>query len=222
MLPPTIPTSFVPRPSGTKARRFDSDLSGAFGFFAYGVLAIVFMLALGVFFYGRILVNTQSTKNTELKEAEATIELATVESFVRLHNRLDFGSKLLENHSAFSGFFVLLGKLMPSTVRFVTLHLTLSEAKSVKIEGAGFAKSFNALAAASASFAADGHIKDAVFSNIVVSAKDNSVSFALTATLDPRVIAFSPSAPVESGAEIPRVPSDIPIREESASSTPSL
>ena len=59
------------------------------------------------------------------------------------------------------------------------------------MEGTGVAKSFNALAAASAAFAADGRIKDAIFSNININ-RDSSVSFALAATLDPKIIAFSP------------------------------
>ena len=218
MLPPTIPTSFVPRPSDATARRFTSDLSSAFGFFAYGILGGVFVLAIGVFFYSRILVNTQSAKNAELKEAEAKIELATVENFVRLRNRLEFGATLFANHSAFSSFFTLLETLIPSTVRFVSLHLALHDTTGVKLDGSGVAKSFNALAVASAAFATDGRIKDAVFSNIVVNSRDNSVSFALTATLDPKSIAFSPSAPTT----VPLGSSDIPIREEISSTTPSL
>ena len=218
MLPPTIPTSFVPRPSDATSRRFTSDLSSAFGFFAYGILGGVFVLAIGVFFYGRILVNTQSAKNAELKEAEAKIELATVENFVRLRNRLEFGATLFANHSAFSSFFTLLETLIPSTVRFVSLHLALHDTTGVKLDGSGVAKSFNALAVASAAFATDGRIKDAVFSNIVVNSRDNSVSFALTATLDPKSIAFSPSAPTT----VPLGSSDIPIREEISSTTPSL
>lgn len=212
MLPPTIPTSFVPRPSDATAHRFSSDLSSAFGFFAYGILGSMFALAIGVFFYGRILVNTQSTKNVELKKAEATIDLATVENFVRLRNRLEFGATLFANHGAFSRFFALLETLVPSTVRFVSLHLAVNDTAGVKLDGSGVAKSFNALAVASAAFATDGRIKDAVFSNIVVNSKDNSVSFALTATLDPKSIAFSPSAPA--------IPAIVP--QEVSSTTPSL
>ena len=209
MLPPTIPTSFVPHSSGGAPQRFRSDLSNAFGFFAYIVLGSVFALAIGVFFYGRLLVKTQFAKEAEVKKIEATIELTTVENFVRLRNRLEFGATLFANHSAFSGFFALLDTLMPSTVRFASLHLSLNDAKGVKLEGSGVAKSFNSLAVASAAFAADGRIKDAVFSNIVVNARDNSVSFALTAMLDPKIIAFSPIAPT------------VPVREEISSTTPS-
>lgn len=193
MLPSTIPTSFVPHSAGATTHRFNKDLSNTFGIFAYIVLGVIFALAVGVFSYDRILSNNKSVKDAELAKAKSAIDLTLVESFIRLRNRLETGATLLANHSAFSGFFGLLETVMPSTVRFISLDLVLTDAKGAKIEGTGFAKSFNALAAASAAFATDGHIKDAVFSNIVVNSKDNSVSFVLTATLDPKVIVFSPA-----------------------------
>lgn len=190
-LPPTIPTSFVPQSASAAARRFRTDFTGAFGFFAYAVLGVVFALALGVFFYGRILTSIQAGKYAALKEAEANINPATVEGFVQLRDRLDSGALLLANHVAFSGFFTAVETLLPTTIRLTSLHLMLDDAKKAKLEGSGTAKSFNALAAASAAFATDGRIKEAIFSNVVVN-KDSSVSFSLFATLAPSLVAFSP------------------------------
>lgn len=213
MLPPSIPTSFVPRSAGSAKRRFDFDLTGALGFLAYILLAVVFALAIGVFSYERILTNNKNVKQATLDKATAAIDPVTVKNFVRLRNRLDAGYSLIGNHVAFSNFFALFDTLIPVTVRFTSLHLALSDTKTVKLDGSGIAKSFNALAVASAAFAADGRIKDAIFSNIVVSSKDGTVSFALTAMLDPKLIAFSPTVPVTPSAELPQ---------ESASTTPTL
>ncbi|MDP2651626.1 MAG: hypothetical protein Q8O94_00630, partial [bacterium] len=109
-----------------------------------------------------------------------------------LRDRLNAGGILLANHPAFSGFFTALGTLLPTTVRFTSLNLSVDNKGTVRFEGSGVAKSFNALAAASTAFAQDGRIKDAIFSNIVVSPRDNSVSFALAAAIDPKLVAFSP------------------------------
>ncbi len=200
-LPHTIPTSFVPRPASAAARKPHSDFTGAFGFLAYAVLGITFALAIGVFLYGRILAATQSSKDMILQKAEAGLDPATVESFVQLRDRLDSSEELLSNHVAFSGFFTALDTLLPATVRFTSIQLSIGTAapgttggESITFDGTGVAKTFNALAATSNAFAADGRIKDAVFSNFVVN-KDNSVSFALSASLDPKLIAFaSPSS----------------------------
>lgn len=185
---PTLPTSFVP-PSASSA--VSTYRSNALSFFAYAILGIVFVLAIGVFLYGRLLASELSSKETFLHEAETAIDLATVESFVRLRDRLASGENLLDGHVAFSGFFSSLEKLLPTTVRFSSLHLSVDIAGVSRVEGTGSAKSFNALASASTAFSEDGRIKDAIFSNITIN-EDSSVSFVLSATLDPKLTAFSP------------------------------
>ena len=188
---PNIPTSFVPHPASAPSRKFHVDFIGAFGFLSYLILVCVIALAVGIFFYGRLLTATRLAKDAELAQKEAAIDTTTAENFVRLHDRLSSGKALLTNHTAFSGFFAALEAILPSTVRFSTLHLSFGDAGAVTLEGSGVAKSFNALAAASASFAADGRIKNAIFSHLAIN-KDNSVSFALAATLDQKLVTFSP------------------------------
>jgi hypothetical protein len=190
-IPPTIPTSFVPRSASAIARRYSTEFIDGYGLFAYVILGIVFVLALGVFAYNYVLVGTKASRDAELKAAEKKIDVATVENFVQLRNRLNSGAMLLENHIAFSGFFSLIEKLLPTTVRLSSLHLSLDTTKKVRLEGAGIAKSFNSLAVVSASFATDGRIKEAIFSDLVVN-KDGTVSFVLSASLDPKVVAFLP------------------------------
>ncbi|MCR4333987.1 MAG: hypothetical protein NUV60_03185 [Patescibacteria group bacterium] len=204
-LPPTIPTSFVPHAAA--ARRFRSDFTSTFDALAYLILAVVFVLALGVFVYGRILASDKTAKDTALAKAQAAIDPVTVENFVRLRNRLSSGSALLNGHIAFSGFFSSLEKVLPANVRFSSLQLALNDAGVPKVDGVGVAKSFNALAAASNAFAMDGHIKDAIFSNINVN-RDGSVSFALSATIDLKIVVFSPtsSAPESIMTPSPDVP----------------
>lgn len=170
-------------------------MAGAFGFLAYIILGVVVVIAFGVFAYSRLLASSQDAKRAELAKAEAAINLSVVEDFVRLNNRLKSGETLLENHVALSNFFALLNTLTPSTVRFSALHLQLGRGLTVQLDGTGYARSFNALAVVSAAFAADGRIKDAVFSSIVVNPKDGSVSFKLNAALDPKIVAFTAAAP---------------------------
>lgn len=189
-LPRNIPTSFVPQ-SAAGAQKKRTDLTGVFGLVAYFILAVVFVGAVGVFFYGRILSATQLSKDSALAQAEAGIDAATVEGFVELRDRLTSSKTLLANHVQLTNFFTLIENILPSSVRFTTMHLTIDNARAVKLDAAGVAKSFNALAAASSAFAADGHVKDAIFSNLEVT-KENYVSFSLSATLDPRLVAFKP------------------------------
>jgi len=190
-LPPTIPTSFVPHPAAAAVRR-RTDLSGAFAFFGYGVLGIVVLIAIGVFVYASILSSDKESKDAALDKAVAQIDPTTVESFVHLRDRLSAGEKMLDRHPAFTHFFAAIGGIVPATVRFSSLHLSVEDSGAVRAEVVGVAKSFNALAAASDALSKDGRIKDAIFSGIKVSG--NAVSFTLSATIDPSLVAFTPPA----------------------------
>ncbi len=189
-LPPTIPTSFVPHSPTAAAQRYRFDFIGAFGFLAYFILFIVVAMAIGVFVYGTILTSTLESKDTELATANENTNKPQAESFVRLNDRLNSSQALLDKHVAFSSFFTTLGNLLPLTIRFSSMHLGIADGTKITLEGTGTAKSFNALAAASFDFAADGRIKDAIFSHIVVN-KDNSVSFSLSAVIDPKLTTFT-------------------------------
>lgn len=159
----------------------------------YGILGIVFLMALSVFFYGQLLAAEQKGKDEKLAQADANIDRATIEEYVRLNNRLKQSGTLLAKHSAFSNFFDSLQTILPTNVRFSTLHLFFDAHGAPRVDGAGTAKNFNALAAASAAFAVDGRVKDAIFSKLSVN-KDNSVSFGLSAALDPKLVTFAPDA----------------------------
>lgn len=181
----------MPRPAAPGTQKYKTDYTGAFGFFAYIVLGIVFLLAIGVFAYGRLLDSQKTAKAAELEKAEKAINPATAADFVRLKNRLSNGKNLLDSHAALSEFLQVLGTLLPTSVRLSDLSVTMDSAGVPKVEGSGVARNFNALAVASTALSGDGRIKDVIFSNIKIDSKDNSVSFSLTATLDAKLVTFS-------------------------------
>ena len=204
-VPPTIPTSFVPHPASDDGKRYSTDVMGAFAFLGYGILALALLLSIAVFFYGRVLKAEQTAKDQSLAQEEAAIDPHTIDAFVRLENRLSYGEQLLNSHVALSGFFAAIETLLPTTVRFTSLHISFDDSGTPLLQGAGEAKSFNALAAVSDAFAKDGRLKDAILSKITVG-QGSVVSFNLTASLDPALIAYAPSAsvaPVEAATTTP-------------------
>jgi hypothetical protein len=174
------------------AVRRHSDLTGAFAFIGYGVLAMVIAVAIGVFIYSQILATKQAAKDQELQQQIAAIDPQTVSKFTHLRDRLSHGLSLLNSHIALTGFWDVLTAIVPSSVRFASITLAKDETGLVTLQAAGISKSFNALAATSDAFAQDGLIKDAIFSGIRV--EGNAVSFSLNATIDPSLVEFS--APV--------------------------
>ncbi len=191
-LPPTIPTSFVP-PSSSGPRRFTSDYTGAFGFFGYGVFVLVIILSIGVFSYDKVLDAQLKAATDNIAQAEKRINSDTVHDYVELRNRLDSGRVLLQNHIALSDFTGVINMDLPTTVRFTSMHLAVTDTQKVTFDANGTAASFNALASLSKKIGELGHVKDAVFSNIAIN-KDSkagpSVTFSVMGSVEPDYTKF--------------------------------
>ncbi len=167
---------------------------GAFAFFGYGLLALMLVAAGGVFSYSHILESQKTAKDAELAKMEASIDPKTADGFVRLRDRLQSGKTLVANHLALSRFFGDFDTLIPTGVRFSALSLAPVTGASGKLTAAGSARTFNQLAVLSSNFAADGNIRDAIFSNLTVDPQSGAVAFTLTASVDAALTAFSAEA----------------------------
>ncbi|MGH7175118.1 MAG: hypothetical protein ACREGR_02030 [Minisyncoccia bacterium] len=187
-LPPTIPTSFVPRPNtSAPLSRASLDLSRAFLLLSAFLLGLVILAALGIFLYGQYLASAQTSKDTAVASAQAQIDQNTIASFIQLQEQLLQGKTLLDQHIAYSGFFDALSSLSPSTVSYSSLTLSTNDDHSGTVAFSGTAATFNALAVLSASLATDSNIKSAIFSGIAVN-QNGSVGFSVSATLAPALV----------------------------------
>jgi hypothetical protein len=189
-MPPTIPTSFVPKQpiaSGSpRATRF--NVQGLFLLVSFIILGAALAASAGVFLYGRYLDQQVSMKGAELAQAQQNTNQSTVEEFVRLQQSLSAGETLLGSHVTLSAFFNLLESLTLQHVRFTSLKLEVADDRSAKLDATGQAASFNALAAESKAFSSDPHVENAIFSDFVTG-KSGAVGFSLSATILPTVIA---------------------------------
>lgn len=164
---------------------------GVLEYVAYVILGLMLILAIGVFLYGRVLDKTKLDKDKAIAKATAGLDAATVSQYVKLHDRLVTGQTLLSNHVAFSAVLPVLETTIPRMIRFTVIHLGYDEKGAPKLEAQGTSNNYNVLAAASESFAAEAKIKGAIFSSIAPQ-KNGTVSFSLSAKIDPAVISFTP------------------------------
>lgn len=203
-LPPTIPTSFVPKqPVATSSRKQQSGTN--LFFIIAGVVAIISIASgAGVLGYEMYLKNARDQKSADLALAQKSVDLDTVEGFIRLKNRLNTVEHLLDRHVALSEFFDTLESRTLQTVRFSGLSVAVEDDRSAEIQMEGVARSFNALAAQSSAIAAEKRIKRAIFSDISVN-ENGTVAFSLTATVDPRLITSGEVLP-----GIPDTPTTLP------------
>lgn len=183
-----------------------------FSILALVLLGVSLAGALATFGYEFYLKSARDTKTAELTAAQQSVDMDAVEDFVRLRDRLVSVETILNEHVMLSEFFDTLEARTLQNVRFSRLSVSVGDDRTAEIETEGVARSFNALAAQSAALAGERRIKRAIFSDISVNT-NGTVSFTLTATLDPRLITAGEvlpgipdtSVPVE-GVETPVVP----------------
>lgn len=214
---PSIPTSFVPKQPVQPTRRPTSGGSNVLLIVSLVILALAIAASAAAFGYERYLMSVKERKAAELAMAQERVSEDTVEEFIRLRDRALAAETLLDEHVAVSQFFDVLENITLQAVRFTSLKLSIEDDRSTRIEMSGAARTFNALAVQSAAFASEKHIKRAIFSDISVN-DGGSVSFLMTAELDPRLILMAaiptPLAPVveEEAEEIaaPSAPAEPP------------
>jgi hypothetical protein len=166
------------------------------------LLGVGTLACAGVFGYELYLKGARDAKQEELAAAQRAVDIDTVEGFIRLRDRLAATESILNQHVELSEFFGVLESRTLQTVRFSNLQISVNGDRSAEVEMEGVARSFNALAAQSASIAAEKRIKRAIFSDITVN-DNGTVGFALSATLDPRIIT--------SGEILPGISDDEPV-----------
>ncbi len=197
-LPPTVPTSFVPKqPVATGPRRRTTG-TNPFLMLSYVILIVALAGCAATFGYQLYLEGVAKSKTDQVTAAVNKIDQTTVTEFIRLRDRFTSAQDILNRQVALSQFFLVLENLTLQNVRFTSLKVLVANDRTATVNMNGTAKTFNALAAQSAALASDKRIKRAIFSGIEV--KDSIVSFALTADLDPSLVERSAASVAQATA----------------------
>ena len=188
-LPPTIPTSFVPKQ--VVVTRKSTIGFNPFLLVAYIIFSVWIIAGLLIFSYKWYLTKVSAEKTAELVTAQQNIDQTSVNDFIRLRDRFTIAKQTLDKHVAISQFFDKMEEVTIQNARFTRLKLSVLDNRTAKIEMAGAARNFNALAAQSSSFTTDKEIKNAIFSGFVLDSKDGTVTFEVNADLDSRIVTMS-------------------------------
>jgi Tfp pilus assembly protein PilN len=188
---PSLSTSLVPHQQ-TEGKKPSFDVIGLLSYFFYVILGIVFVMAVGVFLYSRVLISIKNSKEAALTKQTQALAAQQVQAaaYARLRSRLDAAVGLVDKHTVASAVFPEIERLLPGTVQLNSIHLSFGEG-SPQFSAEGVAKNYNALALASSAFSKSQHFKDALL-KIEHTYVDGSVAFTFTSTVDPVLTTFSP------------------------------
>lgn len=222
-IPPTIPTSFVPKHPVHNAPHRTSAVNPFLGL-AYFVFAVSLVGALVVFGYKFYLAGVAKNQQAQLVEAQKHIDQAVLAELVRLDGRFKQAKSILDRHVVSSQFFDWLEETTLQNVRITTLALSIGEQRTASLDASGVAKSLNTLAAQSHVLATDKKVKHAIFSGISTG-KDGLISFHMRADVDASLIVQAPGAqlgvlPTNVGTPAPIVATTTAKLPKSATTTP--
>ena len=193
---PSIPTSFVPKqPLPGETRGFKKHGNDIFLILSFIILLSMVGIATGIFFYSNYLTKKADVEAQQIIDDQKTVNQDTVNQFLTLRNRLDAATTVANKHIALSQFLNFLETVTVQNVHFTGIDIKVNDDESATLSVTGQAANFNALEAQANLFSTQQYIKNATFSNFQLN-KDNTVTFAASATLDPTIVIENAKTPV--------------------------
>ncbi|HUD04155.1 MAG TPA: hypothetical protein VMR73_01545 [Candidatus Paceibacterota bacterium] len=193
---PRLQSSFIPKkPIMNAPRTYHAPLS-IFSIVSVSLFILTILGSVGVFLYQNYLNNEIAAASSSLHTEQDEFDQSTIEQLARLDSRLTVAQGLLQKHVAVSNFFSALEDVTLPTARFSNFAFSVGAQNALTISMNGEAESFTSVALQS-----DALISDTYFKNVMVSdfsvEQSGAVSFTVTMTLDPSLVAYGtvPSQP---------------------------
>jgi hypothetical protein len=172
-----------------------------------GLVFIVSIVAAGgMYFWKSYLLSAQDTYKTELAEREKQFKPELIEDLKRQNVKIDLARDLLANHLATSMIFDIIGRMTIENVRFSSMDLSVGSNPNdgVKISMRGYGLNLPAIAYQSdvlgqlEKYGLRKVVKNPILSDPTVES-DRTVSFGLSAVVDPTSLTYRKSLEVQSG-----------------------
>jgi Tfp pilus assembly protein PilN len=188
---------------------------------------ITISVAMAEFFYSQYLTKKAETEAQQIVDAQKGISQDTVSQFTTLRNRLSAAKTVANNHIVPTQFLNLLETITVQNVHFTNVNFKVNDDRTASVTLDGLAANFNALETESTEFAKQAAIKNPDFSSFLLN-KDNTVSFTVTATLDPSIVtektpvsqqAVPVFGPVSTKYALPVATTTLPVSTTTSSAT---
>lgn len=216
-------TSFIPKKpftpiGGVNIRTSHSHTTSLFMTLATLLFIASLVAAGGMYFWKSYLLSAQESYKSQLAEREKQFNSDLIEELKRQNIKIDTAKNLIVNHIAVSQIFDIIGRLTTENVRFLSMDLVTASTNpndGIKISMKGYGTSLSAVAFQSdvlgklEQYGLRKVVKNPILSDPSVDV-GKTVSFGLSATIDPGSLSYKKSLETQFGAT-----------DSTASSTPS-
>jgi hypothetical protein len=185
-------TSFIPKKPIVESQKVGSSISL---FLLLSIIIFIVSLALagGIYIWKNSLVTRIEDDKKALVADKASYEEATINSLIRLDDRIKVSNDLLSKHLAVSPVFLLLEKNTLKNVRIKSLKFAYGTGSQIKVDLLGSAQSYEALSKQSDAFGTEDlrkYISQPMISDFSPTA-DGSISFTFSALVNSNLISYT-------------------------------
>lgn len=193
-------TSFIPKKPVVSAERTKGSSMSLFMIVSI-FLFVVSLVCAGLVFAGKKYLSDQLAKDEEkFKKAQEIFDPLTVDTLVKLNNRIESAKKILSKHIAILPIFDYLESKTLKNVRFKTVNVLFLENGTASLDMKGEAKNFSAVALQSDVFAESKELKNPIISDIDLSLV-GGVTFSFKTEVDPSVVLYRNARQLDNNLE---------------------
>ena len=217
-----VPTSFIPHDATTptQERRYDSGggMTDLLSLLAVVLFIASAALAAGTFLYQQYLDNESTSKQNQIKAAQAAFDPSLIQQLTRLDERMNSASAILGAHVAPSAFFAALDETTLTTVSFQDLNFSATDPQGMTLKMTGVARDVNSIALQADLFSKSGVITNPIFSGIDQQA--DGVHFDVAALVNPSALNYETLLGGQSPTGVNQLPASSTSTQAAAPSSP--
>lgn len=197
-MPPTMPTSFIPkRPVSSEPvpEHHNGRATGILSLLAFVIVIATALSYVGVYLYEKQLVAQEAKTKALIEEARNSVGTEFLTEMKTLSNRIEGVKAVIARHIVVTPIFAALEQSTLRSIQYKSFGYDFSTEQGsaqqvVKVTLTGVAKSYATIALQSDSFTQNALIKNPVFSNLTIDDKTNNVNFKLVFTVNPASLSY--------------------------------
>ncbi|OHA17491.1 MAG: hypothetical protein A3B08_00255 [Candidatus Taylorbacteria bacterium RIFCSPLOWO2_01_FULL_43_44] len=167
-------TSFIPRQeiAATEQRAAIAFRFSIFSIIALATFVLSIFLAMAVFFYQRSLVKSIDRMNSDMIAVQNSLDKMTVDSYIRMDQRLEAAKKIIASHNALRPVLALLEEKTLLNVRLKNFEYNRDPSGEMTISMGGEAINFITIASQSDLWSGEDRMIDPLFNDLSLVSKD--------------------------------------------------